>query len=97
MKKFAIATAATAGFAAAVVGLAGPAAAAPNTGGAVETINSLEDQGYRVIVNRLSDVPLSAASVVSMQPGADIRSTVHGDDSSSQQVITSKVYYVDVR
>jgi len=53
----------------------------------------------RVIVNRLSDVPLSEASVVSIQPGPDIRMTVwdNDHDRTYEQVRTGMVYYVDVR
>jgi len=100
MKKFTIATAAATGLAAAVLGLAAPAVAAPTAGGnAADTISQLEAQGNRVIVNRLSDQPLSQATVVGINPGADIRSTVrdYRNDDTYQQVVTGKVYYVDVR
>ncbi|MGE0216619.1 hypothetical protein [Mycolicibacterium sp.] len=100
MKKFTIATAAASGLAAAVLGLAAPAVAAPSSGGnAADTISALEAQGNRVIVNRLSDTPLSQATVVGINPGADIRSTVRDADNDTfyQHVITGKVYYIDVR
>lgn len=90
--------AAAAGLAAAVVGLAGPASAA-STGSADSQIAQLEAQGNRVIVNRLSDVALGDADIVTINKGADIRSTVldaSGDDTR-QQVVTGSVYYVDVR
>lgn len=92
-----VATAAAATLTGAVLGLAAPAAAAPSAGDAQTTINRLEAEGNRVIVNNLSDTPLSQATVVAVNPGAAIRSTVQGDDSASQQVITGKVYYIDVR
>ncbi|OAN36219.1 hypothetical protein [Mycolicibacterium iranicum] len=100
MKNFAIATAAGAALTAGLFALAAPAAAAPTGGDAEETISQLEAEGNRVIVNRLSDTPLSQATVVGVNPGADIRSTVQGtsgDDSAQQQTITGKVYYVNVR
>ena len=60
------ATALTAGF----LGLAAPALAAPTAAGnAQDTISSLQDQGYKVIVNRLSNSPLSEANVVSVGEG----------------------------
>jgi len=73
MKKFGFATitatALTAGYLS-LVGLAAPALAAPTGAGtAQDTISSLEDQGYRVVVNRLSERPLSEASVVSVGQG----------------------------
>ncbi|MFB1295352.1 hypothetical protein ACAG24_007555 [Mycobacterium sp. pW049] len=99
MKNFAIATAAGATLTAALFALAAPAAAAPSGGDVQDTISRLEAEGNRVIVNRLSDTPLSQATVVGVNPGADIRSTVQGtsDSSAQQQTITGKVYYVNVK
>ncbi|MGE0216350.1 hypothetical protein [Mycolicibacterium sp.] len=100
MKTFTIATAAATGLAAAVLGLAVPALAAPTAGGnAADTISALEAQGNRVIVNRLSDAPLSQASVVGINRGSDIRSTVqdHRNDRTYQQTVTGHVYYLDIR
>lgn len=101
MSTFTIATAAATGLAAAVLGLAAPALAAPTAGGgnAQDTISALEAQGNRVIVNRLSDAPLSQASVVGINRGSDIRSTVqdHRNDRTYQQTVTGHVYYVDIR
>ncbi|PRC48791.1 hypothetical protein C6A85_78045, partial [Mycobacterium sp. ITM-2017-0098] len=64
MKNLTIATTAAAAFTAAFLGLSAPALAAPTGGSADQTISELEAQGNRVIVNRLSDAPLSEASVV---------------------------------
>lgn len=88
-----------AGLASVFVGLAGPAAAAPAGGNAQDTIAMLEMGGNRVIVNRLSDTPLSQATVVGIQPGSDIRMTVwdNDHDRTYEQVITGMVYYVDVQ
>ncbi len=100
MKKFALSTAAAAGLSAAVLGLAAPAFAAPSAGGnADQTISQLEAEGNRVIVNRLSDTPLSQATVVGVQPGASLRGSVASADGDSvrQNVVTGQVYYIDVR
>lgn len=99
MKNVTAATAAAATLAGAFVALAAPAAAAPTAGDAQDTISRLEAEGNRVIVNRLSDTPLSQASVVGVSPGADIRSTVrdHANDRTYQNTKTGKVYYVNVR
>ena len=70
------ATAAAAALTAAVLGLAAPAAAAPSGSDAQQTISQLEADGNRVIVNRLSDTPLSQATVVAVQPGPALRGTV---------------------
>ncbi|MDZ4266653.1 MAG: hypothetical protein U1D00_13335 [Mycobacterium sp.] len=99
MKNFTIATAAAAGFAAAFVGLAAPALAAPSgNGNAATTISELEAQGNRVIVNRQSGTALSDATVVSVRQGNPIRDYVwdaQGDDKIRQNV--GHVLYVDVK
>ena len=91
--------AAAAGFAAAFVGLAAPALAAPSgIGSAADTINELENQGNRVIVNRQSGAALSDASVVSVRQGAPIREytwDAQGDDRVLETV--GRVIYVDVK
>ena len=67
----------TAGLAAAGLGLAGPAYAAPTgPGNANDAISQLTQQGNQVIVKRLSDTPLSRASVVSVHPGSGAASAL---------------------
>ena len=98
MKSLTIATAFAATLTGAVVGLAAPAAAAPSAGDAQGTISALEADGNRVIVNNLSGTPLSQATVVGVNPGANIRGTVPSNsDGNNQNVVVGKVYYVDVR
>ncbi|MBX7451282.1 hypothetical protein GR927_25130 [Mycolicibacterium sp. 3033] len=100
MKSITVATAAAAGLTAAVLGLAAPAAAAPSGSDAQQTISQLEADGNRVIVNRLSDTPLSHATVVAVQPGPALRGTVPNtgyNDDNRQDVVTGQVYYVDIR
>lgn len=98
MKNVTVAAAFAATLTGGVVGLAAPAAAAPSAGDAQSTISNLEADGNRVVVNNMSGTPLSQATVVGVNPGADIRSTVPSNsDGMNQQVVTGKVYYVDVR
>jgi hypothetical protein len=99
MKNFTVAATAATALSAAFIGLAAPALAAPTGGSADDTISRLEAQGNRVIVNRLSDAPLSEASVVGVNRGSDIRSTVmdHFNDRTYQGTVTGQVIYVDVR
>ena len=100
MKSITVATAAAVGLTAAVLGLAAPAAAAPSGSDAQQTISQLEADGNRVIVNRLSDTPLSQATVVAVQPGPALRGTVPNtgyNDDNRQDVVTGQVYYVDIR
>ena len=69
MKKFAFATVLASGLAAAFIGLASPAGAAPSgPGNAQDTISQLQQQGYNVIVNRIGTTPLDQATVVAVRP-----------------------------
>lgn len=99
MKNLTIATAFTIGLSAAVISLAAPAVAAPTGGNADATISQLEALGHRVVVNRLSDVPLSEANVVGIHKGGEIRATVrdHRYDRTFQRTTIGSVYYVDVK
>ncbi|MCZ0730074.1 hypothetical protein [Mycolicibacterium iranicum] len=93
-----IAAAAGLAAAAAVIGFAAPAAAAP-MGGAVSTISMLEAEGNRVLIHRLSATPLDQAEVVRITRGPAVRGTVMDEFSNRtyQQTITGYVYYVSVR
>lgn len=105
MNKFGFATIAasalTAGFLGGFVGLAAPAMAAPTgAGNADDTISSLEAQGYNVIVNRLSDAPLSDANVVSVGAAQNFTHTVSGannDDDKQFGPVTTTTVYVNVK
>ena len=107
MTKFGFATAIATATTAAFLGLAAPALAAPTgTGNAQDTISSLESQGYKVIVNRLSDTRLADASVVSVGQGPTFSHTntnagneggygAQSDNSFAPQ--NTKTVYVNVR
>jgi hypothetical protein len=70
MRKVTFATIATAGLAAVTVGLASPASAAPtDVGTAQDTVNSLQAQGYTVIVHKVGNAPLSQCTVRATKPG----------------------------
>ncbi|PRC44283.1 hypothetical protein C6A85_000000101010 [Mycobacterium sp. ITM-2017-0098] len=99
MKYTAIAAGVAAGLSAVTVGLAWPANAGPaGPGSARHTIDQLERLGNLVIVKRLSDAPLTQASVVSVQPGAQIRESVwNAVDDGSQPAAGGQVVYVAVR
>ena len=99
MKKIGLATIAASGLAAAILGLAAPAGAAP-TGpdNAQETINELQADGYHVIVNRVGTTPLEQATVVAVRPGQTYSRTDSGNPGDSlATTVTSKTVYVDVR
>jgi len=99
MKKFGLATIAASGLAAAILGLAAPAAAAPTgPGNAQETINELQADGYNVIVNRVGTTPLETATVVAVRPGQTYSRTDSGNPGDDlATTVTSKTVYVDVR
>ncbi|WP_018599765.1 hypothetical protein [Mycobacterium sp. 155] len=99
MKKFGLATALVGTATAAVIGVAGPAQAAPTgPGSAQQTISELEAQGYNVIVNRTGSTPLDQATVVSVRPGQKFSQTDHRNPGSDlQTTVTGKTVYVDVK
>lgn len=64
------------GLAAGGVVMAGPANAAPtpqpNTQDPQETINNLQDDGFRVIVSRVGSGSMSDCTVASVRPGSEV-------------------------
>jgi hypothetical protein len=98
MKKIGLATIAG-GLAAATLGLAAPAVAAPSgPGNAQETINDLKADGYNVIVNHVGGTPLEQASVVAVRPGQTYSRTDSGNPGDSlETTVTNKTVYVDVK
>ncbi|MBU9765315.1 hypothetical protein FR943_15860 [Mycobacterium sp. TNTM28] len=99
MMKLGFATALVGAAAAAVIGLATPAQAAPSgPGNAQETISELQAQGYKVVVNHIGSTPLDKASVVAVRPGQTFTRTDSGNpgDSFETQVV-AKTVYVDVK
>jgi len=99
MKKLGLATVAASGLAAAILGLAAPAAAAPSgPGSAQDTINGLKADGYNVIVNRVGGTPLDQATVVAVRPGQTYSRTDSGNPGDSlATTVTDKTVYVDVK
>jgi len=101
MKKFGFTAAVVSGLAAAVIGLAAPAAAAPTgPGDAQQTIDVLRAQGYTVIVNRLGTGPLEHADVVAVRPGQTYSRTDSGIPGAGNDIVTTvtnKTVYVDVK
>jgi hypothetical protein len=101
MTKFGIAATVVGGLAAAVIGLAAPAAAAPTgPGDAQQTIDVLRAQGYTVIVNRIGTAPLEQADVVAVRPGQTYSRTDTGLPGAGNDIyttVTDKTVYVDVK
>jgi hypothetical protein len=99
MNKFAFASALVGATAAAAIGLAGAAQAAPSgPGNAQQTISELQAQGYNVIVNRTGSAPLDQATVVAVRPGQTFSQTDHRNPGGDlQTTVTGKTVYVDVK
>jgi hypothetical protein len=101
MKKFGFATLVASSLAAALIGLGAPAQAAPTgPGNAQNTINSLQAQGYKVIVNKLGTAPLDQSSVVAVRPGQTYSRTDSGVPGAGNDVVTTvteRTVYVDVK
>jgi len=100
MKKIGFAAAVASGIGAALIGLTGPALAAPTgTGDALDTIARLQREGYTVVVNRIGNAPLQNASVVAIRDGQTFLRTdngVAGANHPTTQVL-NKTVYVDVK
>jgi hypothetical protein len=99
MRKVTFATIATAGLAAVTLGLASPASAAPtDVGTAQDTVNSLEAQGFTVIVHKVGNAPLSQCTVSATKPGHKYTRTdsgvpgAQGDYSKTVVTKTINVY-----
>ena len=98
MKKFAIATGAAGALAAAALGMAGAAAAAPSGPSSVaDTVTSLQADGYKVIVTRLSGGESSKCSVAAIRPGQQIKQQVPTGGGDTAQQVVSSTAYIDVR
>jgi hypothetical protein len=99
MKTLVITTVTVGALSASALGLAGAVAAAPSgPGSAQDTLNSLQGQGYKVIVNKVGNAPLGQCSVSAVRPGHDIMQPDTSRDSGSLpvQVIRYTTVYLDV-
>ena len=95
--KFIVATGA---MAIAALGLAGAASAAPSgPTTASEALNSLQAQGFHVILNKTGAGPLDQCVVHSVRPGQTFErndSGAPGAGSSIVTTVTAKTVYLDV-
>ena len=101
MNELGFAAAMAGALAAAIIGLAAPASAAPTgPGNAQQTINELQAQGYTVIVNRIGAAPLDQAAVVAVRPGQTYSRTDTGSPGAGNDIhttVTDRTVYVDVK
>lgn len=73
---------------------AGPAPAAPHeAGSAADTIASLQDRGYTVIVNKVGSAALADCTVRAIRPGRKITELSNdGRDRTVEKVVYTTVY-----
>ncbi|WP_155948573.1 hypothetical protein [Mycobacterium sp. URHB0044] len=77
---------------------AAPLAVAAPTGAvnAITTIQELQANGYRVILNKVGTEPLSSCHVTSIRPGPAVTETVPAGGGDTMQRIVYTPVYVDV-
>jgi hypothetical protein len=100
MKMSALAAVALSGLAAAALGLASPGVAMPsNDGSAQDTVNRLETQGFKVIVNKVGTGPLGECTATAVRPGQDITQTATSRISGRDpvEILLYTTVYVDVQ
>lgn len=99
MKNFLVTSLAAGALAAAAVGLTATANAAPTRPSAVDAINQLRTQGFKVLVNRVGTAPLEQCTVSAVRPGQTFSRTdsgVPGAGDDLVRTVTSKTVYVDI-
>lgn len=98
--KLAITALTVGALASAVMGSTGTAAAAPSDpSSATDTVQSLQADGYKVILNKVGTAPLSQCTVTAVRPGREITQPATGRVGSRdpvQEVLYTTVY-VDVK
>ncbi|MGK2880322.1 MAG: hypothetical protein ACSLE6_05845 [Mycobacterium sp.] len=97
MKKFTFASVAAAALTAGFLGLAAPALAAPADTDAQDTISSLQDQGYTVVVHNPNNVALADATVTGVRQGPEGVQTHEDDHDRLVTNVIQSVVFVDVR
>ena len=102
MKSIAMPAIAAGAIAAAALGLAGSASAAPMGPNVSQTVENLQMQGFNVIVNKSGDVLLEQCAVSAVRPGQTytrMESEIPGPDDRGVGIVTTvlaKTVYLDV-
>lgn len=98
MTKFGITAAVATALTAGTLALAAPALAAPSgTSSAQDTISSLQDQGYTVIVQNPNNEQLSEATVVDVRQGPESVQTYENAQGQQIDRLQQSIVFVDVR
>jgi hypothetical protein len=100
MKSFTIPVIAAGAFAAAAVGFASAANAAPSGPSTADhTVRQLQAEGLTVILNKIGTAPLDQCTVASVRPGQTFTRMDSGAPGAMDDIVTtvtSKTVYVDV-
>jgi hypothetical protein len=102
MNAFTMPVIAAGAIAAAALGLAGSANAAPMGPDVSRTVESLQSEGFHVIVNKVGNSPLDQCTVSGVRPGqtyTKMESEIPGPDDRGVGIVTTvtgKTVYVDV-
>ncbi|ADU01972.1 MULTISPECIES: hypothetical protein [Mycolicibacterium] len=94
MKMTALATIALSGIATFMIAAAQPAAAAPAGPDSVQdTVNRLESNGYKVILNKVGTAPLEKCTVSGVRPGREVTEfRQNRRDQTVERVLYTTVY-----
>lgn len=98
MKNITFAGTIAAALAAGFLGFAAPAMAAPSgSSDAQDTISSLQDQGYTVVVNNPNGVSLNDATVSGVRQGPEQVDRVLDREDHWVETTTQSIVFVDVK
>jgi hypothetical protein len=93
MNRLTIATIAGGAFIALVLGLPASALAAPSgIGSAQDTVDELENSGFKVVLNKVGPAPLDQCTVDSVRPGETVTRVVQAGNDVANHVIYQTVY-----
>lgn len=93
MNRFSIATIAGGACIALALGLPASAQAAPSgIGSAQDTVNELENSGYKVVLNKVGAAPLDHCTVDSVLPGETVTRPVQKGHNEVSMVVYRTVY-----
>jgi hypothetical protein len=100
MKSFTLPAVTAGAIAAAALGLAGAAGAAPSGAvDALQTVGQLQARGFDVIVNKFGTAPLDQCSVSAVRPGQTFSRMDSGAPGAMDDIVTTvtaMTVYVDV-
>jgi hypothetical protein len=71
---------------------AGAQAAPSGIGSAQDTVDELENSGYKVVLNKLGTAPLDHCSVDSVRPGETVTRPVRAGGELVNQIVYQTVY-----